>query len=323
MTASVHGAGPRKQTGGRDHEGYREYTVVHIVKSTDIQDGPQVIMNASGLPTVGSYWQFGNDTDAWAFCTPYMKISPHMEKEGDATYFWAVEQKFTNKPMNRCNTTTIEDPTAEPQKVSGSFVRYTKEAVLDRYGTPVRSSSHEAFHGQQVEFDANRPTVHIEQNVASLGLSTFAPMIDTLNDATLWGLSARKIKLSNASWERHLYGVCSYYYTRIFDFDVSFEGFDRDIVDEGNKVLHGEWDKATGEWVLKNINGSAPDKNNPNHFMKAVDRFDNPIRVPLNGEGVPISPSGTGTGTSGGLHTLHLEYYPESNFLTLNIPTSF
>ena len=119
--------------------------------------------------------------------------------------------------MKRCNTTSIENPLAEPQKVSGTFIKYTRELVWDKDGDLLIYSSHEPIKGGDVEFDRNRPSVRVEQNVSGLGLATFAAMVDTLNDATLWGLVARCIKLDNVSWERKLYGVCTYYYTRIFD----------------------------------------------------------------------------------------------------------
>lgn len=322
MTASLI-TGVRAWGGERDDEGHRTWTIVHLVGTTSKNDGPSTVMVTSGLPQVGDDWQFGNDNDTWAFCLPYMKITPQTPiEEGEWVKVWRVEQKFTTKPTWRCQTATIEDPLSEPQKISGSFVKYTKEATRNRYGVPIRSSSHEPFHGQQVEFDHNRPTVRIEQNVATLGLSTFATMIDKVNDSTLWGLPARCVKLSNVSWERKVYGTCSYYYTRTFEFDIDYNTFDRFIIDEGNKVLNGKWNTTTKEWELININGSPPDPNNPRHFIKAVDFNNQPIRLPLNGAGLPVDPSSTGTGTGGTLYQMEIEYYGEENFLTLSIPSS-
>jgi hypothetical protein len=322
MTATVK-TGIRVWEGERDDEGHRTFTVTHLVETSSKNDGPYTVMMASGLPAVGSTWNFGNDNDTWAFCYPYMKISRAPEiKEGEWVRFWRVDQKFSTKPLSRCQTSTISDPLSEPQQLSGSFTKYTKEATYNRFGAVIRSSSWEPFQGQQVEFDANRPTVKIGQNVTSLGLSTFANMIDTVNDSTLWGMSRRCVKLSNVNWERKLYGTCTYYYTRTFEFDIDAKTFDRYVVDEGNKVLNGHWDKLTGNWTLDKIGGSAPDKNNPRHFIKAIDRAGNPIRLPLNGAGEPLGIPQTGTGVGESLHQLKIEYYPESNFLSLGIPSS-
>lgn len=320
MTATVIDNYPILMEGERDDEGHRTWNVSHIVQTDTYDDGPAIVMQCPGLPSIGDTWNFGNDIDVWAFCTPFMKVSPApgVKTPGKVKY-WKADQKFTTKPLWRCATSQIEDPLSEPQKISGSFTKYTKEAIRDRYGNAIRSSSHEPFHGQQVEFDFNRPTVKIEQNVASLDLPTFAAMVDSVNDSTLWGVSRRCVKLSNVTWERKLYGTCTYYYTRGFEFDISFTGFDRYIIDEGNKMLNGHWDKATGLYTVDNIGGSPPDPNNPLHFIRAVDRAGNPIRMPLNGAGLPIDAAGT-TGLT--LYQLYLEFYDEANFLTLGIPSS-
>lgn len=309
----------------RDKDGHRDYTIVHLVEA-DVADGPQVVMGCAGLPAIGAAWAFDNDSDTAALCWPTMKVRHHDSKKGEKHKHWEVEQLFTTKPLDRCQTTSIENPLNEPQKVGGSFVKYTKEVTTDRWGDAIKSSSHEMFRGPQVEFDHNRPTVWVEQNVASLGLSTFAAMVDTVNDASLWGLSARCIKLSNVSWERLLYGVCTYYYKRRFEFDVDFDTFDRCITDEGTKVLRGHWTNCDTNptWVVE----TGMDKDDPRHFMRFKDCNDENARVLLNGSGEPLGVLGTGTGTGTGTSDINptcidVEYYDESNFLSLNIPASF
>lgn len=323
MSATLFGNGPLTKSRSRDAEGYREYTCVHLVKTTDPLDGPQVVAACPNIPQVGDMWAFGNDYDPWATCWPTQRITVHQEKEGDAARYWRVESMFSTKPRKRCQDTEVEDPLMEPQKVSGSFVKYTEEATKDRTGQWIVNSSHEPIRGSQVEFDKNRPTVKIEQNVYPLGLSTFSAMIDGLNDSVLWGLNPRCIKLSNVSWERKIYGSCYYYYTRTLEFDIRYDTFDRTLYDEGTKVLNGHWG-PTGLWVLDNINGSAPDPNNPTHYNLFVDKSNNPCRVILDGNGQPaenISGLGTGSGDDPGV--IHVEKYTEVNFLLLGIPTVF
>lgn len=325
MTASLINEGLWTWSLTRDSEGHREYTVVHRV-TADKLDGPQTVMNTPGLPTIGSIWNFDNDSDAWAFCWPNMQVTPGLK--GQAQTEWKVEQLFSTKPLSRCQDESIEDPLLEPQKVSGSFVKYTKEVTHDKDNIAILTSSHEAIRGPQAEFDHNRPTVRIQQNVAALGLETFSEMVDTVNDDTLWGLAARKIKLSNVSWERVLFGLCNFYYTRTFEFDINFSTFDREVLDEGTKVLNGHWDTTagtggTGGWVLDDIDGIAPDRDNPQHFMRAIDRSGNPIKIILDGNGEPSDADIAGTGTTGSPGTIDIQYYSESNFLLLGIPTSF
>ncbi len=255
----------------RDQEGHRTYTLVTRVITDDLSDGPESIYNgASGLPSIGDSWAQGNDSDVWARCTPYLRVTPVRQKT--PCQVWDVENKFTTRPLNRCQDDSIEDPLLEPQKVSGSFVKYLKELSKDRHDKLILSSSHERVTGLSI--DDNRPQVVIEQNVASLDLPTFSAMIDHLNDATLWGLGPRKIKLSDAPWERKLYGTCTYYYTRIFTFDIKFEGWDfSDVADAGFR-----------EFDTEIPNG---DRDNPEHFKMIKDERGENVatRVMLDGNG--------------------------------------
>lgn len=289
MVATLFG-GPRSWSGGRDDEGHQEFHIFHIVKTDSKYDGPNTVMNCPGLPLPGSYWNFGNDVNIWAFCYPWMKVSIHQEKEGDANFWFKVEQKFSTKPMKRCNDTAIEDPLMEPDRISGSFTKFTREYQKDRHGAYLTNSAWEIFRGQQAEFDDNRPAVRIEQNVASLELDVFSQMIDHVNDAPLWGVGPRCVKLSNVPWERKLYGSCSFYYTRTLEFDISYTTFDRDILDEGTKALHGV--NIDGVWTVKPIKSLPsvvmPNPNNPLHFVRYRDKKGDLARCILNGAGLPI-----------------------------------
>lgn len=314
MTVTVRG-GPYTKQLSRDKEGHRSYQVSHLVQTTSGLDGPQVVMNTPGLPAIGSIWNFDNDLDAWAFCLPTMMVKIHKERKGDPPNWWKVEQTFSTRPQQRCQDESIEDPLLEPDRISGGFVKYTEEAIEDRNGERIQSSSFETLRGPQVEFDANRPTVRIGQNVASLELDVFAEMVDTVNDDTLWGLAARKVKLSNVTWQKNLYGLCNFYYTRDFEFDINFKTFDKEADDSGFKALNGKY--VGDEWVLIDITpGNAPVNTNPQHFSQYKDRNDENTRVILNGFGEPWD--GTGTDGPG---KITVEKYDESNFLLLGIPT--
>jgi hypothetical protein len=326
--------------GERDSEGHRTWTLVSRVEVTDPgNDGPYTALKCPGLPLPGSQWFFGNDLDLWAFCTARAKIK-QVDGEGDPTTAFDVEQEFSTKPPERskCQDQEVEDPLLEPPQVSGSFVKDRKEATHDRFGRPILTSSHEVIRGPQVEFDENRWQVKIVMNVAVLDLPTIAEMKDSVSDATLWGVPRRCVKLSDFSWEKKYYGFCEVYYVLSFTFEIHVaynpvtgsysSGFDRYLLDEGNKALNGRWSTTTGKWVLVDVDnvGTPPDLDNPAHFCRFTDRQGNQCRVILNGAGVPSEATvGTGTGTSGqtgGAGYRYVEKYAESNFLLLGIPTS-
>lgn len=328
MAFSIVNPGQRTWSGTRDSEGHRTYKVVIRIKGTPA-DGPANALRCPGLFVVGATWAVDDDLDVWAWCRADASMEPVLKDE--VNVFFDVEQTFSTKPpdnkKSRCQDLPIENPLLEPAKISGSVVNYTEEATIDRFGQPILYSSFEVIRGPLVEFDKNRETVKIEQNYPILALDVVAPMIDTVNQYTLWGLPPRTIKLSTASWERKFEGSCSPYYTWVYNFDIRYDTFDRDIADESAKVLSGHWDGTTGRWILNKIGGHLPDPDNPNHYIRFKDRNGENCRILLNGAGLPAdvnigTGSGTGSSGAGGPGNIHVEYYDESDFTILGIPTS-
>lgn len=306
----------------RDEAGYREYQL-GIRVMAEPEDGPANVLRTPGLPVPGYPWAIRNDFDFWAWCRANCTVDPEADDDGEPTQVWGLGFTFSNKPPtpqnNRCHDQEITDPLLEPQKVSGGSTRFQKEAQYDRFGNPIINSAFELIRGPNVEFDANRPTVRIEQNVINLQLGLLASMVDSINDAPLWGLDQYRIKFSNYTWDRKYYKLCSIYYTRVLDFEITFDSWDRDVLDEGTKALRGHWGLGGAEgdgWVLDDIGGQPPDPFNPGHFDKYLDRKGTPGRCILDGLGVPIE----AVADAG---AIHVEYYPSTNFLLLGVPLTF
>ena len=305
----------------RDEEGHREYGITWLVKSTTAE-GPGAILNASGSCATGSSWTFGGDNDVWAFCRPTAQVSPVIKPEKGL--YWTLEQTFSTKPAKRCQDQSIENPLNEPDRLSGSFVKYQKEIQEDRFGLPITSSSWEQIRGAIVTFDSNKPTVQIGKNLLILPLAQTSQMTDTVNSAGLWGLGPRMIKLSNMSWQRLIYGRCNYYYTVTYEFDIDFSTFDRVGKDEGLKCLIG-WSPAHKD--LENppakvdpfgVEDGAGIENRfrPDKFEQYKDGNGENTRVMLDGNGRPALDGREPA-------DIDISSYSESNFLTLGIPTSF
>lgn len=288
-------------TASRDREGHREYKVQHLLRAASVNDTPASAWFASGLPRPGDQYHFGNDVDAWAFCLPEGTLRRHDTKPGEPFQYLLAEQTFSTKPpegkFSRCNDNPIEDPLLEPAKIDGGSAKYQEEAAEDRFGFPILSSSHEQIRGPQVEFDKNRATLKIEQNVVSFAsIAAAYELLDTVNAVVIWGFAYRCVKLSAVTWQRKFYGRCYKYFTRILEFDTNRDTFDRTLLDEGTKVLHGKWG-TSGAWILLDIDGASPDPDNPQHFDRFQDRNGNVCRVILNGAGLPAGVQiGTGSG---------------------------
>lgn len=279
----------------RDDEGHRTYSAEYLVGSTDRWDGPGTVLLTPGLPVIGAEWLMGNEHDPWAFCLPNTTIKKaHVVNEPGQ--WWKAGFKFSTKPLKRCQDDSIENPLLEPVRMSGSFVTKTREFTQNRHGKAIKSSSHEMIRGQIVEFDDSTPNVKIGMNLMTLPLADFAPMIHSVNDAPMWGLQPRMIKLTNATWSRLVYGKCFFYFTVDYDFDVNYKTFDRKAVDEGTRIL------APGGTLT-----------NPAHFIAYKDSRGENSRVMLNGSGAALADADSP-------FEIDIEVYDEANFLSLSVP---
>jgi hypothetical protein len=347
--------GPVTWNCSRDDEGFRTYKVTWRVKA-EVTESPVAVMLASGLPSIGTALYIigftGIDYGVW--CRPEMSVRIDQEKTGDPAQYYLVECTYSNNwksgKSQRCQNTSIDDPLLEPMKISGSFSKGQYLARYDKDKLRLVTSANETLYGPDCTFDYAKPTVHIEQNVGSLGLSTFAGMVNTVNDRPLWGVPTRCVKLVHASWDRKVYGQCNFFYTRAFEFEIdcynkdtngNLIGFDKEISDSGEKMLRGEW--QTHE---KLANGSP----NPDYgaykilcstkattssnlstisegdLVRVKDMNGEYSRMLLDGKGRPANArliDAGGDSVAGPNATKVLQYYQESNFLMLGIPVSF
>lgn len=279
--------------GSRDSKGYRTYKAKFHLEGTSYDDGPFTMMLTPGLPIPGSFWNYGNDLDPWAWCRPDIDLQNLQQKDGHKSKHWHATFTYSSEPLNRCQDAKVENPLLEPPDISGGYSNHTEEATHDRFGQPITTSSHELIRGQQNEWDASKLTIRIKQNVATPYLGYILPnaMMHCVNAFPIWGLPARCVKLSSAPFSIKYYGTCSAYYERNLEFELDPRTFDRDLLDEGTKVLSGRWDEVTGEWVLIPIAGYGgdpnPDATNPSHFIKYMDRHRQHTKVILDGAGKP------------------------------------
>lgn len=315
-----------------DEDGFREYKIKFRLKTDLSLEGPATVLACPDLPQPGQIWEFDNDFDDAAYCLYARTATPQLGEDDGKNFHWVVECTFSTNPkkFDRCTTVPLDDPLQEPAKISGSGAKYTEEATHDRFGLRLVSSSHEQLRGAQVEFDVNRSSIRIEQNVAELDDYFVNTLKDHVNDAELWGYPPRCVKLSNFTWERKFYGECYCYYTRVFEFEVNVNTFDRLVPDRGHLVLAGDWRKLTdGSFVYKIKDGTDP--GNPSDFTAYRDYNGNLVEVFLDGHGLPAGAivwgddpeSTTGTGTTSeatGPADILVEKYDEGNFLLLGIP---
>lgn len=308
--ATVIVGGPLTKRLSMDEGSHRTYTVKFRVESDNqaegTADGPQQVRNTPGLPIPGNIYQIDADLDVWAYCLPNVEIDPQNSDYRPAQ-FWILTYTFTTKPITRPIMNDVQDPMVEPPKITITPRDYTEEAVYDRFRRKITNSAHELFRGPQNEWEFSRAVVRIEQNVPLLDAATLFPLNNTLNSVAMWGFPARFIKMKIVQLQQ-LYIKFFTFWKRTLDFEIwvrededgnPISGWDRQLLDEGTKVLRGKWTNlgtaADPRWTWELIGN--PNRNNPSDFIRFQDVNGNLARVVLDGAGKPYVPAITEVAT--------------------------
>lgn len=301
--------GPWDWKMSRDADGHRTYDLWWLIEAQNSATGPSaslddpsVIINTSGLPTIGSVWSdldFIDGADDYAWCTPECEVEPYESKPGEPPLYYRLKNTFTTRPMKRCQDNTIQNPLNEPHELSGSWVDKKIIPYIDRDGLPYRSSTGEPLIGQETEIDDADWEIVVGFNSAAIPLALVNSLRHHLNDSTLWTLATGKVKFSRYSFTRKLYGTCTFYYNNQMRFSVR-DSWAQYLADKGRMEL-----------------GSGGSASNPVDWIVAKDIYgeNKPImRLDINGK-----PIVSNTQTP---NTITRNPYPLGNLLLLGIPST-
>ena len=275
-----------------DSDGYKRYEIGLKIRPEFDNEGPaSALLNTAGVPIPGTIWAYGDEVDASVWCSEECEIEPVVE---DECVMYKASFSYTNKPKEgkyrRCNDERFDNPLLETPKVRVTYKGKKTKATKDRFGLQVKTSSHEIVRGSATEFDDFNAVVTIEQNVPVYVLAFNVGFINRVNDRFLYGMPPRTILCKNVEAEERFFGSCYKYWNRKVEFEVDYDGFDKDIVDEGTKVLKGAWSKDTRTWVVGTVDGQPANPYNPTHFDRFLDAKGNPAKVILDGLGKPFRP---------------------------------
>jgi len=308
--------GPLSQRFRRDEEGHRYYEIDWHVQTFYQHDNLAYILANWPLFLVGSplnlvlAWPETRGVDLWAFCTPELNIAPHPDAGDNGPVFnWVVTQYWSTKQSWRCNLFPVENPLLEPYDLVGDFVHEQRTASVDRFGKAIRFPNFQPITGPATEYQYSHPTITISFNQPTLPLATITQLINKVNDAELWGIAKRKIKFTDAKFERRVYGNCFYYWNVSYTFEFDDNTFDIEVPFVGTKEYKGS--------------GSIYDPNSFIPIKSETDENENEA-VPLDYIGRKLVQSGTDENGNPiylyGQHIQKVELLKEGNFLLLGIP---
>lgn len=294
-----------------DDDGFKMYTVTWFAETSSPFEGPNAVFNTPGLFATGSIWQFedneGNveEEDQNALCLPNIKISPVVR--GEPNWWWTIQQFFSNKPVTALRQDNeIGSPATIPPKVRGTYVKHTIEAMKDKDYKPILNTAFQRIRGKAAEFDKSNQTIVVE--LMRPQLDNFDDYIDHVNDRPIWGKPVRAVKLSNITFERLVYGVDTFYYNSILDFDTDI------VLDENQEKVSG-FDRRVPNVSTLELTGN--DKDDPDSYTSILQVGDNDRTEKI------LDPNtGVPWNRQGPVPTIKIQYYPEANFFDLGVPAT-
>jgi hypothetical protein len=176
----------------------------------DLADGPIIVLGALGLPLVGQFYAFGNESHPYCFCT---SVKP--ERNGSARYWWDVEVEYETVDPKKVpaygseQQAQVDNPLVEIPEIDIT-TEATQEPVTGYYEEgdvfvtkAPRNSAGELFNPPPMR-ESNWPLLTISRNEL---ISTPHPAIavaykDATNSDTFWGVPAGVAKFVGIDTKR-------------------------------------------------------------------------------------------------------------------------
>lgn len=204
---------------GFDDELNRTYTNVYIIVA-DRSESLIDVSGASGLPTYGSSWTDGTNSDAWAFARTFDfdAINPDVKSSGDRIKYTATVG-YTTKHGDRDPNDNKENPLNNAPVLSGSFIGEQQIVLQDADGEDVVSSTGRPL-GSTLKKATDADSFSIQFNSATLDLSQRSRMTGKVNSTQIWGLPRRNLKLIQWDWKKEYAGTGFAYISNTLEFQV-------------------------------------------------------------------------------------------------------
>ncbi len=237
----------------------REYTRRFLVITTDKMDDVTVVRTAvdpSGypfIPTLGSIYTNASlspstlrrDFGSYVVSIECTETDPQVVQTNgydappNTGSYWEVTVKYGPYDPQAFDSQNPLDSTEKP-KVSWGLSRFTKPFDQDTDGNAVLNSAGDYF-DPPIELDDSRLVLRITRNEESYDPDLTNQYKDATNSDEFWDFPPDQVKLMDRSAELQSSGDCPIndgeYWAVSYDFEIRPEGWTKQILDQGCKVL--------------------------------------------------------------------------------------
>lgn len=205
----------------------REYTRTLQVTCDSANDGPYTIQSSGQIPTIGTGYTFGNDTDtvAWLRGISYKRKgrSPDTNQ-----YLWKVELRYSSAASD--SNQPEENPLNRPVEVSGGNTKYSVYTDRDVNGDLLLNSAGTPLPPVEVELTRGVWTFVRNEEFAPIAAQLTA--VNRVNSMAMWGCEPKTLKLLDCQW-RKVYENQYTYYQCTYVIEYNPDGFVFEPADNG------------------------------------------------------------------------------------------
>jgi hypothetical protein len=211
VTATVRGIALGDRNGRENQQGDKEFLVTYRVRSDDKQDGPNIVMEAFGIPRIGDLYTAGHD-----FSFSAVVVDKSAQPVDDCPYEWTVEVQYSTDFQREPKA--YSNPLDEPPEISFGFQErrinlpgsYNNPATPDPNGDfdkGILAPNGDLF-DPQPEVPICDPVWSIRKNVASIDYVTLMALANCVNSDYYQGASPRQLQMkpatANRKWHKNI-----------------------------------------------------------------------------------------------------------------------
>lgn len=250
----------------------RTYKSIYQVIA-DYDTAPETIVTDSRIPQYGESYSYFTESDEWAFVSavdhdydPTLIKVPGLASGNMFKHVVTVTHSTSSGeeyPDRR------ESPLDDPPVISGSFAPYRIEKRFDKDNNPLQNTAKTPII-PGVEIDEAHLSLNISYNTPTIDLQFYAQSAGAVNEAAIWGLSARQVKLLGWDWRIERQGELVYV-ANDWQFLISLEQFPSTNVHSGPSTGVQGWYSAFINEGPKYIDGGVGGGNDPRPFTIDID----------------------------------------------------
>jgi hypothetical protein len=214
----------------------RHYTRTLVVITNSVNDGPEVVIVAAGVPRIADQYVVGNDADTIATCTNVVVEST------ESPFVWKVTAEYET---DRLVQAALNNPLNQPAEVQWGSSRYERVLQRDQLGIPMCNTAGDKFDPPLTAEDS-RPLLTVTLNSLLYDPAIAQLYQDACNTDVFAGAAPYAAKMNSITAVKQI-DIGFQYWRITYEIEFRRETFALFVLDQGYRNINGYlfFDKLT------------------------------------------------------------------------------